>query len=923
MTLSRLLDTTSPTTHRVLVQQGGTYTAFESSNTAPFGVIRAIPHFEKELSACQPATSGIASLGLFGAAQLASGGYLLDPFLSGSVAQILELGVFDPSLNLIAETPEPVLLFAVADLNGDGISDLIGTSPGLYDGHPTEQLAIALGTAAASFSPPALYDVQSASNVTIIAVAIADLNGDHKPDLIVLSITFGSGQISVLLGNGDGTFQAAKVVAVADSSYLDALAVADLNADGKPDLVYTNGGGNPALVEVALGVGDGTFSTPVSYPVADTGALAIGDLNGDGIPDIVTPGVTMLFGDGKGGFPTRSDTLVEPTGNLIITDFNGDGIADVVTAYGDPKVMVGDAVTVLFGQGKGVFEGPPVSLIPNYPAGDTIVATIAAADLNGDGIPDLVSTDNLGHITVLKGAGDGTFQSSFQLSFSTGSGPGSANGVAFGDFNYDGNLDFAVVGGSNTASAVDILLGKGDGTFQSPLSVAAPLGAFALVAGDFNGDGQVDLALLLSNGVQILLGKGDGTFTAGALYSVGPAVNSFVAGDFNGDGKLDLVVADAGNIAFLAGNGDGTFAAPQIIPFAGGPAGGPFSVIAADFNKDGKLDLALTLSDGANVGGLRILLGRGDGTFQPLVSYAVDAIAVQTGDLNGDGNLDLVVTGTGADPSLRYLLGNGDGSFQPSVAFSSDIYTLYAQAPLALGDFNRDGKLDVAAITNAGVAAFLNTTGPVPPVTVVSAAGLTPGPLAPDSLATVFGSNFPATPSITIEDSNGTTLPGSILYSSASQINFAIPAGLDAGPATVTIGSQSASVLLAPLAPSLFTLNAGGLAAAYVTRVAPSGAVTNQPIANFKNGIYTPIPIDVTSAPAYLILFGTGIRNASFLTAIVNGGSLPLQYAGPQESIVGLDQVNLLLPSSLAGSGCSNIVVTSGLFSNTVYACIQ
>ena len=128
------------------------------------------------------------------------------------------------------------------------------------------------------------------------------------------------------------------------------------------------------------------------------------------------------------------------------------------------------------------------------------------------------------------------------------------------------------------------------------------------------------------------------------------------------------------------------------------------------------------------------------------------------------------------------------------------------------------------------------------------------------------------------------------------------------------------------MAPSLFTLNTGGLAATYVTRVAPSGAVTNQPIASFQNGVYTPVPIDVTSAPAYLILFGTGLRNASFWTAIVHGGSMPLQYAGPQESIAGLDRVNLLLPSYLAGSGCLNMVVYTGplgLFSNTVYVCIQ
>ena len=320
-----------------------------------------------------------------------------------------------------------------------------------------------------------------------------------------------------------------------------------------------------------------------------------------------------------------------------------------------------------------------------------------------------------------------------------------------------------------------------------------------------------------------------------------------------------------------------------------------------------------------------IMPGRGDGTFQAPVNSAVDAATVQAGDLNGDEILDLILSGPGVSPGIRYMLGTGDGTFGPAVRFTSD-FTLYASSPLALADYNRDGKLDVAAITGAGVVTFLNSMAPAPAFTVVSAAGFTAGPIATGSIASAFGQDFATASGVTIEDSEGTNLAASVLFASPSQINFVAPAGLDAGPATVAIGSQAAGVELAPLAPSLFTLNEQGLAAAYVTRVASGNAVTYEPVATMENGFYAPVPIDVTSGSAYLSLFGTGFRNAKIFGARVNSDSVQVVYAGPQPSFAGLDQVNLLLPASLAGSGCSTVAVSTGLLglsSNTVYVCIR
>ncbi len=150
---------------------------------------------------------------------------------------------------------------------------------------------------------------------------------------------------------------------------------------------------------------------------------------------------------------------------------------------------------------------------------------------------------------------------------------------------------------------------------------------------------------------------------------------------------------------------------------------------------------------------------------------------------------------------------------------------------------------------------------------------------------------------------------------------------MDAGLGTVEVGGQSASVLIDPVAPSLFSVNANGLAAAYVTRVS-GGKAVNEPVAVLNNGVYTPVPIDVTTGQAYLILFGTGLRNSNSIS-VMSAAELPdVTFAGPQPSFAGLDQVNLPLPPALAGSGCINLQISAGstterLDSNFVYVCIQ
>jgi uncharacterized protein (TIGR03437 family) len=173
------------------------------------------------------------------------------------------------------------------------------------------------------------------------------------------------------------------------------------------------------------------------------------------------------------------------------------------------------------------------------------------------------------------------------------------------------------------------------------------------------------------------------------------------------------------------------------------------------------------------------------------------------------------------------------------------------------------------------------------------------GPAAPASLTTAYGSNLGST--VSVQDSAGVAHPATLLYTSATQINFEIPASVSIGAALVTIGTQTAMVQIAPVAPSLYILNSSGLAAAYVVQVGNGGVQTVESDST---------PINVSSGQVYLILYGTGIRGAgSNVTVTIGGVNAPVAYSGPAPSTPGLDQVNVLIPAQLAGSGTVNIVL--------------
>jgi hypothetical protein len=367
----------------------------------------------------------------------------------------------------------------------------------------------------------------------------------------------------------------------------------------------------------------------------------------------------------RASFPFPPAIFPEP---LVVAsgDFNHDGNLDIAVLS-----FLYDDVAVMLGNGDGTFQRPTYYTINNELEG---VDSIAVADLNGDGNPDLVVNNNTlssSNVAVLLGNGDGTFQS--PVNYATPPAPGQ---IHIGDFNGDHIPDIAMLvrcTKTNKFDCVSVLLGNGDGTFREPAITSSTLHpALVMGIGDFNRDGKLDAVTMgvlgTASYVDVLLGNGDGSFTPGATYTgFNGGGNSLTVADFRGNGDLDFAMPDgaAGVVVFL-GNGDGTFQPPAYYPAAAGD--GPFDVQAADVNGDGKPDLALSTPNATlTLGLVGVLLGNGDGTFGPEATYAagLEPGYAAIGDFNGDHLVDLAVPDYLGDTVIT-LLNTGVVSFSPT-----------------------------------------------------------------------------------------------------------------------------------------------------------------------------------------------------------------------------------------------------------------
>ena len=690
-------------------------------------------------------------------------------------------GTFQSPVNYPTNLPSPYAL-SIGDFNNDGKSDLVtaGNSSGL---------GILKGNGDGTFQKSVNFQA------TGFFATVFDLNGDGKPDIISAGQTANS--VAVFI-NQTGPYNLSGTVR--DSNNVPLSGVTVILSGGAPVVANADATGIYAFNDLTAGQTYTVTPFKTNYTFAPTNRTfsnlssnAIGDFVGTlnnysisgNVRDISgngMAGVTMtLSGSMSGTMTSASDggyafTNLPGGGNYTVTpslpkfmfsppsatfnnlssnrviNFSGrvatytisGAVTNVDNGFSsiDNFTMVltgtrtGTAVTNSFGYSfpglpvdgdytVTAYAAPPTALFTNYlllppfsrsfaalssnmtanfsakrlgfSTGDLNPFGIARGDLNGDGKQDVVVATTTGaNIHVLLGKGDGTFQS--QVAYFSGGNP---YAVVIADFDGDGKLD--VASANSSEPNISVFIGNGDGTLKNRVTYPAASNPNTLRTADFNLDGKIDLVTLGSpNKISVFLGNGNGTFQAALTPTAPNAGFSILPGDLNGDGKPDLVTLDfSGSILVLLGHGDGTFENPVSYPAA-------TEIVKAtlgDFNGDGKLDVAVATRF---PNALRVLLGRGDGTFQSAITTS---ILVEPGDLiahdfDGDGRVDLAVAG--ASGGLSFSSGNGDGTFAPAVIYQSGSYS----GSLVAGDFNNDGKLDIAEVSqgNDQVNILLNST---------------------------------------------------------------------------------------------------------------------------------------------------------------------------------------------------------------------
>ena len=911
---------------------------------------------------------------------------------------------YSPKISLNAPPPgygEYAGISLLGDFNNDDSLDIAALAGSrltvtLYD---QNQMAIASHS----------YTVANA-NASIVA---ADFNNDGKLDLaVVVNPSSGGGSITILPGNGDGTFGVQTSIPAGAFPFY--LAAGDFNRDGNIDLAASSlpaSASAPGTVEIFLGNGRGGFAAPVNYPVGKAPATIVtDDFNADGTLDIVVldeqsdiaSSVWVLPGNGDGTFrPAVSTPTGTTSGFLSYADLNHDGKLDLMIADMNSSTML-----VMLGNGNGTFATPQsytsaaqcasLSVVPLSDGSTNVVCldsidpvadfytispsgvvnddpvetlgkspvSVAAGDINGDSKPDLVVADSsTNSLYVQLSEGRGAFAAAATYPLASSPGP-----VALADLNGDGRADAIV----STAGGLMVLLGNSTGALSSAQNYGGQQLSSLTI---FKDGGRFHALAASANGVvNAYRGNGDGTFQPPTQISFASGLTpvATAAADVNRDGHPDLIAAlrpgdptQPGVIAVALGNGDGTFQSPAMIPVGYPLLAQSISNLsvtgmsAGDLNADGVPDIAVAVTVNF-AGNLAILLGKGDGTFgaPTLTPIATAPPQIVLTDLNGDGKLDAVMTDCCGLAEASFLLGNGDGTFQAEVHFPSGPNPV----GIAAADFSGDGKMDLAIAgqnqtTSTGTLTlsfdtYFNTLAPAPTagssVTIFSAATGQQPALAPGSLATAQGTDLATTTlnftgsawpptssgtSVTIQDAGGNITQAPLLYISPGQVNFYVPASVATGAATITIASgdgatSKATVQVSAVAPGIFELNSSHLAAAVGILVSASGAQTpfNVYAVDSSNTIVAnPINLGSATDEAVIELYGTGIQAAGTnnVTVTVNGAPVQVLYAGPS-SDQGEDQINVVLPYSLTGAGNVTIQLTAaGKAANPVQLAIQ
>jgi len=733
-------------------------------------------------------------------------------------------GTVGTTLTQVTPVSASVYTVTVSGITGNGTLGL-----NLVDNNSIRDLA---GDGLVQPNAPAAFLDQTtfATGSRPFSVALADVNGDGKPDLVVAN--YGSNSVSVLLGNGDGTFQSQATLAT--GTHPASVAIADLSGDGKADLVICDYGDNN--VSVLLGNGNGTFQGRTTFATGSLPtAVAVADLNGDGKPD------------------------------LVVANLGSDNLS------------------VLLGNGDGTFQGQTTF------ATGTTPRSVAVADFNSDNKPDLVVANINSHdVSVLLGNGDGTFQR--QTTFATGSLPWS---VAVADVNGDGKPDL-VVANANVLGTVSVLLGNGDGTFQRQTTFAAGSLPTTVAAVDINGDGKPDL-IVTSEGyynVGVLLGNGDGNLRGNTTFATGSYPTAVAVADISGDGRPDLVVAnynsDTVSVLLNAGNGDFTGQVYAIVPsanpthfvFGGVPGtatagnGFSFTVTAEDSSNNTTTAYSGTVhfssSDSQAVLPADATLANGVGTFSATLETAGSQTVTATDAANTVTGTSSPITVSGAAASHFVVAAPG-----AMVAGSTLLFTVVAEdqfnntatgytgtATFTSTDTNSTTKLSGPNALSSGAGTFSATltTAGGQTVTATDAANTVTGTSGRIAVSAAAASHFVVTgPSATVAGSN-------LTFTVVADDQFNNTATGYTGAATLTSTDTNSSARLP--SPSVLSSGAGTFSATLTT--AGSQTVNANDAANSVAGTSGRITVSAAGASHFVVTApGATVAGSNLLFTVV------------------------------------------------------
>ncbi len=500
----------------------------------------------------------------------------------------------------------------LGDLNGDGRVDIVAANV------LSNSISVLLGSVEGMYAPAVHYLMLGATDITI-----TEVSGDDIPDLAVTSTTLNG--IMTWNGVGDGTFEEGVLHNAGQKT--NKIESYDLDDDGKQELIATSELSGETLVFKSTS--DGLFK-PLTYGVGSKPrALAVADMGDDAIADIVVSNswshtISILVGEGDATFSVPDSVAFEPStlGGFAYGDINDDGRPDLaISMYQGIMILLGSPGEALFKLHNTIYEL------------DTVIA-LKLADVDGDGVDDLVTTYYLASVVRVRlGVGDGTFGE--PTTSTTAAYP---TDLAVGDFNDDGAFDVVTV----HANDVSVLLSLGNGTLGPPTLHSVGFVPTDVVIFDADGDGLLDIATVnwIPKTITFLYGFGDGSFAPKVKLKVGSFMLRIASGDMNGDGHTDLVIAQTAPnaVLILLGDGAGTYGDVQSYPASVTPD----KLVVCDLNGDGTLDIATA----SNVGTPTVLLGLGGREFSPQAHFdgGLECRFLAAIDVTEDGKLDLVVS---------------------------------------------------------------------------------------------------------------------------------------------------------------------------------------------------------------------------------------------------------------------------------------